>query len=253
MTIDNSFRRLPDRLQAVISKIRQQHYAELYEPEADGTASLSEALNEVIEAFDSCYHIYCHLSYVWMALIFTILVEPTIEYYHPSSKDLCQDIINLLESWIEKSINQFNTSSEVILAKQKIDQLKKLPLSQENQLPSIQVWLEAIDVFEQAIRVLDYEQAKPAILEILDSCLEGYAVFPGSQGRRELFDWWLLNVVPDSWFLEPLKSFDDLAFLPNEKGIKIGFILFLRFLEAKITEKETRLTNQVSQTSLPQV
>ncbi|GAB4279887.1 MAG: hypothetical protein Fur0025_07450 [Oscillatoriaceae cyanobacterium] len=253
MTIDNSFRRLPDRLQAVISKIRQQHYAELYEPEADGTASLSEALNEVIEAFDSTKHIYCHLSYVWMALIFTILVEPTIKYYQPSSQDLLQDIINLLESWIEKSINQLNTSSEVILAKQKIEQLKKLPLSQDNPLPSIQVWLEAIDVFAQAIRVLDYEQAKPAILEILDSCLEGYAVFPGSQGRRELFDWWLLNVVPASWFWEHFKSLDDLESLPLTTEIKKHLIFVIRRVNAKITQKETRLTNQVSQTSLPQV
>lgn len=253
MTIDNSFRRLPDRLQAVISKIGQQHYAELYEPEADGTASLSEALNEVIEAFDSCYHIHCHRSYVWMALIFTILVEPTIKYYQPSSKDLLQDIINLLESWIEKSINQLNTSSEVILAKQKIEQLKKMPLSQDNPLPSIQVWLEAIDVFEQAIRVLDYEQAKPALLEILDSCLEGYAVFPGSQGRRELFDWWLLNVLPACWFREYFKSLDDLKNLPLNIEIKKRFLSALRMVSAKITVKETRLNHQVSQTSLPQV
>ncbi len=244
---------LPDHLQAVISNIRQQHYAELYEPEADGTTSLSEALNEVIEAFDTNNHISCHRSYVWMALIFTILVEPTIEYYHPSSKYLLQDIINLLESWIEKSINQLNISSDVILAKQKIDQLKKMPLSKENQLPSIQVWLEAIDVFEQAIRVLDYEQAKPAILEILDDCLEGYAVFPGSQGRRELFDWWLLNVVPDSWFWEYFKSLDDLKILPLPTEIKRHLISVLRSIHTKITKKETRLTNQVSQTSLPQV
>jgi len=245
---------LPDHLQAVISKIRQQHYAELYEPEADGTTSLSEALNEVIEAFDTNNHISCHRSYVWMALIFTILVEPTIEYYQPSSKYLRQDIINLIESGIEKSFNKSNTSSDIILAKQKIDQLKKMPLSKENKLPSIQVWLEAIDVFEQAIRVLDYEQAKPAILEILDNCLEGYALFPGSQGRRDLFDWWLLNVVPASWLWDYFKSLDDLKILPLPTEIKRHLISVLRSIHAKITtKKETRLTNQVSETSLPQV
>ena len=59
---------------------------------------------------------------------------------------------------------------------------------------------ECLDVFSQAIRVLNYNQSKEALLEILEHCLEGYAIFPGSSGRRELFDWWLLEVVPASWY-----------------------------------------------------
>ncbi|WP_049802503.1 hypothetical protein [Gloeothece verrucosa] len=52
------------------------------------------------------------------------------------------------------------------------------------------------------MRVIDPLQAKEAILEIIDDCLEGYAIFPGSQGRRELFNWWLLEVVPAAWCLK---------------------------------------------------
>jgi hypothetical protein len=32
--------------------------------------------------------------------------------------------------------------------------------------------------------------------------LEGYAIFPGSQHRRDLFNWWLLDVVPGIWCLK---------------------------------------------------
>lgn len=61
---------------------------------------------------------------------------------------------------------------------------------------------EALDVFRNAVRVIDKTQAKAALLEMLDDCFEGYAIFPGSQGRRDLFNWWLLEAVPASWCLE---------------------------------------------------
>jgi hypothetical protein len=55
---------------------------------------------------------------------------------------------------------------------------------------------EAVDVFENMLQVLESVKTRAAILNILDDCFQGYAIFPGSQGRRELFDWWLLDVVP---------------------------------------------------------
>ena len=61
---------------------------------------------------------------------------------------------------------------------------------------------EALDVFRNGVRILDINQARTALLEMLDDCLEGYAVFPGSQGRRDLFNWWLLEVVPATWCLQ---------------------------------------------------
>ncbi len=61
---------------------------------------------------------------------------------------------------------------------------------------------EALDVFRNALRVIDSSQAREAILEILDDCFEGYAVFPGSHGRRDLFNWWLMEAVPATWCLQ---------------------------------------------------
>jgi hypothetical protein len=46
---------------------------------------------------------------------------------------------------------------------------------------------------------LDPAAARPALLEMLDDCLAGYAVFPGSDGRRDLFNWFLVEAVPAAW------------------------------------------------------
>ncbi|KYC44101.1 hypothetical protein WA1_02885 [Scytonema hofmannii PCC 7110] len=43
------------------------------------------------------------------------------------------------------------------------------------------------------------EQAREALLEILDDCFEGYAIFPGSAGKRDLFNWWVVEVIPAAW------------------------------------------------------
>jgi hypothetical protein len=65
---------------------------------------------------------------------------------------------------------------------------------------------------------LDYNQSLESLLDILENCLEGYAIFPGSHGRRELFDWWLLEVVPASWYLMPPSSIYSLDKLGTEKN-----------------------------------
>ncbi|MFB2893871.1 hypothetical protein ACE1CI_13250 [Aerosakkonemataceae cyanobacterium BLCC-F50] len=43
-----SIEMLPDSLKVLLDKIKQQHYEELYESEADGTTSLQDDLNENI-------------------------------------------------------------------------------------------------------------------------------------------------------------------------------------------------------------
>ncbi|MCB8749788.1 hypothetical protein [Planktothrix agardhii] len=200
---------MTDDFQSLLAQIKQEHYRDLYEPEANITVPLSDVVNKVLEGFKFGNSTICHLRYLWMTLILTLAVEPTLEYYYP--KDfLTKDIITSLELWI---VNFYK--SNTIDKKHKnnlindwynkvIEHYESLPYPE---VVSFQIIYEAIDVFQNAIRVFDYDQAKEALLEILEDCLEGYAIFPGSEGRRDLFDWWLLEVVPASWNLSPLKSF----------------------------------------------
>jgi hypothetical protein len=70
---------IPEPLEALFNKIKLEHYEELYEPEADGTASLEDTLNEVLGTLHSTNKTLTHLRYVWMALILTLVVEPTLK------------------------------------------------------------------------------------------------------------------------------------------------------------------------------
>lgn len=206
-SIDLPINELPESLNSLLYKISQQHYEELYEEEADGTTSLEDDLKAVLEAFSTDNQTLNHLRYVWMALILVVTVEPTIKYYQPSNS-LTENSIMFIISGL---LNTINLSNDLEQQPFSIDEFlqknsENYHLPPEREIPSLQITNEAINVFYSAILVLDYKQAITALLDILDACLEGYAIFPGSDGRRDLFNWWLLDVVPASWKLLPPKS-----------------------------------------------
>lgn len=239
-----SIEMLPDSLKVLLDKIKQQHYEELYELEADGTTSLQDDLNEILQAFRISNQTLTHLRYVWMTLILLLVVEPTLEYYQQkdsSPKDIIIEISLWLIANTKKILNDEVKTIEFddreLLKK---DILVNYDVSQDtNKNPvSLQVLYEAQDVFKNAIRVLDYEQSVEAILEILDDCLEGYAIFPGSYGRRELFEWWLLEVVPASWFLLTPKSFYVVEDLPNKEEINLRQIRIMEKIIQSIKKQD---------------
>ncbi|MBD2006106.1 MULTISPECIES: hypothetical protein [Cyanophyceae] len=216
---------IPNHLKLLFNKIRLEHYEELYEPEADGTTPLQNTLNEVLNSLRSSNQRLNHLRYLWMTLILTLVVEPTLEYYQPSNS-LPKYIIDLITLWLRITTRNTLNNSKINITEFRIYELireisEERDLSSDRKLTSFQTIDEALDVFKNAVRVIDYDQAVEAILEILDDCLEGYAIFPGSYGRRELFDWWLLDVVPASFYLLPPKCFYVVEGLENQEDIKL--------------------------------
>ena len=183
--ISSSFE-IPESLRQLIYKAWQNHYEELYEEEINQTISLEETLLEILDALEDKDDSLCHSRYVYMALILALAVEPTIKAYLPNEQKT-EKIWKLITNWFknrelptEETINQLFPQKS--LGSQAID--------------------EALDVFKNLLQALKLAQAKAALLEILDNCLEGYAIFPGSQERRDLFNWWLLEVVPAAWCLK---------------------------------------------------
>jgi hypothetical protein len=242
------FEMLPESLKVLLKTIKQQHYEELYEPEAGGNSSLQDALQEVLEAFRESDNKLCHLRYVWLTLILILVVEPTVEYYQLSNYLAAKSIIQLIGLWVVKTAKLI---SYKIKYPKSFDKEIKLFLPQgglENtpRTGSFQTITEVVDVFNNAIRVLDEEQSVEAILDILNDCLEGYAIFPGSTGRREVFDWWIDEVVPASWFLLPPKSFYVVEGLPNREEIKIRQSKKLEKISSMVyfILKEQVLTNE---------
>ena len=223
---------IPDNIQVLLNKIKLEHYEELYELEADGNASLEDDLRAVIGKFSHGTELLNHLRYIWMTLILSLAVEPTLEYYDPNNS-LPKIIIQLLEKFLLKSNKTINITPD------KLDKLiNEIFKSHESyfhkQGANFQAISEALDVFYNAIKVIKYDQAVESILEILDDCLEGSAILPGSYGRRELFDWWLQDVVPASYKLRPPKSFYVVEGLENKEEIKLRQTRLLKKISNEI-------------------
>ncbi|MBO1052614.1 MAG: hypothetical protein HEQ25_11605 [Dolichospermum sp. DET73] len=174
---------IPDSLRLVIEKMQGYSYAELYEEKDIQGISLEDSLITVFDAIEkeknSLDISYC---YFFMAIVMGIAVQPTIKTYLPRETITGNIFQYLFQNWI---YYQDNYQSNLNISFQ----------NYQNTLGQYQALDEAVDVFDNIPQVLESVK-REAILNILDDCFQGYAIFPGSQGRRELFDWWLLDVVP---------------------------------------------------------
>lgn len=198
---------MPDSVQESIAVAFSNSYGELYEPESETDVLLEEVLEKILKSFQCSHQILGQLRYVWMALIFAVVVEPTIKYYYPDSK-ITKKTISRLTDWILKALvkilNPHKQLDSDFENADDIDDIKLMDfqhLLSTEKISSFQVLSEALDVYSNAIKTLKTDHSLQALLNILEDCLEGYAIFPGSYGRRELFNWWLLDVVPSCWYL----------------------------------------------------
>jgi hypothetical protein len=176
--------KIPDSLRLVIERIHGYSYAELYEEKNIQGISLENSLITVFNAIEKEKNnldiSYC---YFFMAIVMGIAVQPTIKTYLPRETITGNIFQYLFQNWIYPQDNyqpNFNLSFR----------------DYQNYLGQYQALDEAVDVFDNMLQVLESVKTRAAILNILDDCFQGYAIFPGSQGRRELFDWWLLDVIP---------------------------------------------------------
>lgn len=212
-------RHLPASLQKAMVTAWNQHYEELYESESDGTVLLEDALSRTLNSFQSSNQTLMQIRYVWMALTLAVVVEPTIKYYQPDNP-IPEETINKLTNWLLKTLaglfypqENFNREFDNVLNDTSVDINH---LSSDKKISSFQVLSEALDVYISAVNALEPSHSLQALLDILDDCLEGYAIFPGSYGRRELFNWWLLDIVPSCWYLLPPTSVYSLNELAND-------------------------------------
>ena len=175
---------IPDSLRLVIEKMQGYSYAELYEEKDIQGISLEDSLITVFDAVEKEKNsLDISSCYFFMAIVMGIAVQPTIKTYLPRETITGNIFQYLFQNWIYPQDNyqpNFNLSFR----------------DYQNYLGQYQALDEAVDVFDNMLQVLESVKTRAAILNILDDCFQGYAIFPGSQGRRELFDWWLLDVIP---------------------------------------------------------
>jgi hypothetical protein len=181
----------PRELHELLRTYWEKRYADLFE--AEGEASWRDAVEGILEAFGGPDDLPGHRKYVYMAWSLALAAYPTVKAWAPDDGRPDQ-VLDRVKAWTREAETLHGEDQESLF------------------LPSIrppQALSEAFDVFRNLLLVLDAAQARSALMEILDDCLEGYAIFPGSEGRRALFDWWLTEVVPASWCLRlPTRIYD---------------------------------------------
>ncbi|MEL4897973.1 hypothetical protein [Crocosphaera sp. Alani8] len=177
---------IPSSLHKLIHKIWQNHYEELYEYAPNQVESLEDSCLEILDFFSINKPFLSHYRYLVMSIILAESIRPTIDAYLTEDSRIQVVFQEINKFLADKKEPNFNLIE------------KLFPVTSEGS----QALDEVLDVLKNSIKVLDIKQSKEALLNILDDCLEGYAIFPGSQGRRDLFNWWLLEVVPASWCLQ---------------------------------------------------
>lgn len=194
--------KIPLSLHDLLAEAWHSSYEELYEESAEDTSSLEEVYIKILNVFDKNKCDSLHFHYLLMAMIMSQAVLPTIKAYL-ANDTRPQKVYQYIDNYLEHKI--ILVHSEIITITNEL-----FPHESEGN----QAIDEALDVFKNLLKVLNFEEAKEALLNILDDCLEGYAIFPGSQRKRDLFNWWLLEVIPAVWCLQ----FPDTVY--TIKGIK---------------------------------
>lgn len=74
---------LDKELQVLISLVQSERYYNLYEPEPCSKVPISQVVAQIITLLGSKCSKPIHLHYLWMVLIMTYAVEPTLKCYYP--------------------------------------------------------------------------------------------------------------------------------------------------------------------------
>jgi hypothetical protein len=175
-----------------INVARASRYPDLYEAaDARKVMDLDEATNNVLDALgDPRENDRAWRRLGFMGRVTLEEVMPTINAHWPPGLVSAQAVLKALDDWLSSASEPTS-----------IESLPAMPLAP-------QALAEAMAVVESAAHLMDREQARAAMSEILDSIFQGYAIFPGSKERRALFDWWLDEVVPAATALRSPRPFD---------------------------------------------
>ena len=182
---DNFSNQIPESIQQLINQVKENHYEELYEEEADGNVSLQENLIELIEALEAKDdRSLTNKRFVCLGFFLALAVTPTIEAYFPE---------NSIASQVFPLVLNYQSDPQDIPEPQQIDLL----------FPDVSWGYQAVDeamnVLHNLLLMLTPFPVKGCLLDMLDDCLEGYAIISGSHYRRKLFDWFLLDLYPRAY------------------------------------------------------
>jgi len=178
----------PTRLVEALRAAWDKHYLDLYE---DERADVYEAFDDVLHAFGLPEDGVGHQRYVYMAWSIALAARPTLQYYFPDDPrpDFALDSVR---AWIESGIAVPVSVVETLFS--------------DYQTGAHTDAHDAYSAFDDLLKSLDEAQAYDAVQDILDVAITADALSPHYQAKREIFNWWLVDVVPSAYDLR-LASF----------------------------------------------
>jgi hypothetical protein len=172
----------PAMLRELLRELWNHRYPELYDSEGDApVAELTPGLERLVEALGTD-GADGHRRLLWLGLILARASRDTVSGH--AAEDIRPEIAQ--------------QAAQAALA----GKLADVPNADELFPPVVtppQALQEALDVDRQLVRALDPAAAPQALVDALDDSLQGYAIVPGAAGRRDLFNWLLVEAAPAAW------------------------------------------------------
>lgn len=194
---------IPEELKLILQNVWNRKYKELYETREK--CSVETAFEDVLKVFGMPEDTISHRRYVYMAYGIALGTKSTIKHYFPKESRF-ETVQNTVEFWINNGVE----IPEEFADKLFIDM---------GELGSYQATDEAYNILYALLKTLEPKIAYDAILDILYDAMTGDAISDFAAAMRDIFNWWIIEVVPSAYCLKLPPSFysRDLQFLPLVK------------------------------------
>ncbi len=191
---------IPEELKLILQNVWNRKYDDLYE--RGGNCSVETAFEDVLKVFGMPENTISHRRYVYMAYGIALATKSTIKNYFPKESRF-EKVQNTVDSWINQGVQ---------IPEDFADKL----FPDMGEFGSYQATDEAYNILYALLKTLEPKIAYDAILDILYDAMTGDAISDFAAAMRDIFNWWIIEVVPSAYCLKLPPSFysRDLQFLP---------------------------------------
>ena len=173
-------------LAKTLAEVWNRRYMDIYDRggEADVEAAFAEVLNAIGLPTDNKI---THRRYVYIAYAMALAAKPTVEKYYPENRkfEAVEEAVSLWLKGIEVPPDFADSIFPHI-----------------NEMGRYQAVNEAYNIFYNCLKTLEPESAYNAVLDILYDGITGDAISGFAAACRDMFNWWLIEVVPAAYCLK---------------------------------------------------
>ncbi|MEG3907982.1 hypothetical protein QT979_08975 [Microcoleus sp. w2-18bC1] len=177
---------IPEQLQQTLHTVWDRKYRDLYE--RGGNSDVEEAFVEVMTSFGMPNNQISHQRYVYMAYGIALAAKPTIKHYFPE-EDKADRVQKIVFSWLKDGCEIPETCADTLFPN-------------INKIGKYQATDEAYNIFYGLLQTLNTKTAYNAILDILYDAITGDAISGFAVAKRDMFNWWLIEVIPAAYCLK---------------------------------------------------